>query len=374
MADREKISNNKHHCEGNHNLDHQKRPKSDENEGSEVATETEAEAEANSITGMCYEILEQIFDSLDLESLFNVAVTSKRLQIAAAAKFGDDHGDKHIWMFNQSGLPLGISKDVSKDQIIVYGLKYCLPFLRCFGAKILSLEVDYIDTANDYLDRYLNQYCANSLTNIKFWYKRAFSLENFAKPFKCVEKVEIGFCNLENQLPNFVNWFPELRHLKIFSARISDCVSAVSFLHPKDLVISNFFQNDIAANLLHANPQLHSLELIPNTIIALNDLLDMLSASPSIVMLQVRSKIEDVSEVTWNRFVAEHPLMQELVLLKTQFTADRAIMLVRQLNSLKRFEFRVKNRSECDRLVGLLYNEWQHNVRILRHDIEIILN
>lgn len=46
------------------------------------------------ITNIYYDCLEQIFDFLDLESLLNVAGTCKRLQIAAAAKFTDQYGEK----------------------------------------------------------------------------------------------------------------------------------------------------------------------------------------------------------------------------------------------------------------------------------------
>lgn len=54
-------------------------------------------AEAKTIDNLCNELIDRIFDFLDLKSLLNVTGTCKRLQIAAASKFNVDHGKKHVW-------------------------------------------------------------------------------------------------------------------------------------------------------------------------------------------------------------------------------------------------------------------------------------
>lgn len=46
-----------------------------------------------------YDYLERIFDFSDVESLLNVAGTCKRLQIVAAAKFGDEYVDKYFKLY-----------------------------------------------------------------------------------------------------------------------------------------------------------------------------------------------------------------------------------------------------------------------------------
>lgn len=62
----------------------------------EYAIQLEKVMEAKTITDICYDCLERIFDFLDLESLLNVAHTCKRLQNAAATKFSGDHGKTPI--------------------------------------------------------------------------------------------------------------------------------------------------------------------------------------------------------------------------------------------------------------------------------------
>lgn len=58
----------------------------------------EAKPEAKTITDICFECLERIFDFLDLESLLNVADTCKRLQMVAATKYGNNYGGKTIFL------------------------------------------------------------------------------------------------------------------------------------------------------------------------------------------------------------------------------------------------------------------------------------
>lgn len=58
--------------------------------------------------------------------------------------------------------------------------------------------------------------------------------------------------------------------------------------------------------------------------------------------------------------MAEHSLIVELRLISYRFTADDAINFIQKLNSLNRFQFAVKVRSECDRLLHQLDNEWEH--------------
>lgn len=96
---------------------------------------------AKTITNINYDCLEHIFDVLDKKNILNLAQTCKRLQIAAAAKFADDHGNKciilHPFYFRIDGGVVRINDNV----IFVNGLELCLSFLRCFGYKILDLHV-----------------------------------------------------------------------------------------------------------------------------------------------------------------------------------------------------------------------------------------
>lgn len=58
------------------------------------------------ITDICYDCLERIFDLLDIENLMNVAGTCKWLRIQAAQKFGHDFGKKKIFLVSINGIRL----------------------------------------------------------------------------------------------------------------------------------------------------------------------------------------------------------------------------------------------------------------------------
>lgn len=132
--------------------------------------EEEEKEDSNSLTDICSELLLRILNFLDLESLLNVAHTCKRLQFAAITTFSDNHGKKRICFYTGFKFYF-LDKRYQKlnDEIRIYDFRFCLPFVRCFGAKFMDLSINRRDK-NDHkcirLDRYINQYCANTLTSI----------------------------------------------------------------------------------------------------------------------------------------------------------------------------------------------------------------
>lgn len=140
------MSNQQPNCQQQHenknDQPEQKSQKLDENEVEPIVIAFEAETEAISITNMYYDCLKRIFDFLDLASLLNLAQTCKRLQIAAAAKFSGDHGNKMVWLYPfGSWIQNSPELYTERTQIEVIGLKFCFPFLRCFGAELLNLSL-----------------------------------------------------------------------------------------------------------------------------------------------------------------------------------------------------------------------------------------
>lgn len=67
----------------------------------------------------------------------------------------------------------------------------------------------------------------------------------------------------------------------------------------------------------------------------------------------------DVNMDELNRFVVEHSLMVDLDLKGYRLTADDAINFIRQMKSTKRIGFHAKDRSEHDRIMNELNNEWK---------------
>lgn len=97
------------------------------------------------------------------------------IEIAAAAKFADDYGNKyiilHAFHFDRTYRTAEVLKN--GDIIEVNGLKYCLTVLRCFGAKFLHSHLIlnwtiYAKTRNSYVERYVNQYCADTLGMVSY--------------------------------------------------------------------------------------------------------------------------------------------------------------------------------------------------------------
>lgn len=308
------------------------------------------EAQEANITSIYYDCLEHIFDYLNFESLLSVAQTCRRLQIAAAAKFRDDFDGKRIelYLYRPNDWQSGIY--CLPNCIFIVNLKFCLPFLRCFGAKITELLVDYSGLPLEQCGRvnqYISEFCADTLTKTVLLGQPVFSIELIQKPFKNVTSVTICEARIENQLSTFVDWLPNLRRLKLNKVELStdDVVASfpqlehLSFTIAPEASMGHLTYNQ-AVHLLNANRQLHSLKII------------------SYYVMDV-GMIKDSNELI--RFANEHPLIDDLDMRTSILKADNAISIFRQLNSLKHFGFLVQDQSEHDHLLNNVDEAWQHN-------------
>lgn len=355
MADQQQQLKHHHHQhqqEQQQETDHEPEQKRvDHEEPNKVITE------AKSITNIYYNCLEQIFDFLNFESLLNIAQTCRRLQIAAAAKFADDFDKKRIelYLYRSDDWQSGIYWH--PKCIFIVNLKFCLPFLRCFGGKISDLLVDYSGLSPEHcgyirtVNQYISQYCGDTLKKIVFLGKPEFTIELFQKPFKNVTAATISEASLENQLSTLVNWLPNLRRLKLNEVEILTdddsmlgvsfpCLEHLSFTIAPDAHLGHLTYNQ-AVTFLDANRQLHSLKII------------------SYYIMDV-GIIKNANDLI--RFANEHPLIDDLDMRASILKADNAINIFRELNSLKHFGFLVRNRSEHDRLVNKLDVKWEHNI------------
>lgn len=330
--------------------------------------------EVKSLTNIYYDCLERIFDFLDLESLLCLANTCKRLQIAASVKFSGILGKREIY--------LGLSQFNWKKPgiydnghlIEVFGLKYGLPLLRCFGSKISGLNILYHskNEPNDYVDRYVNQYCADSVKCIAYKRKPRFSPETHQKPFKCIERIVLQNVDVGKHLPLFVTWFPALRQLEMQNFSIDENFIDVSFPHLEYLNttvgngIRNNFTKKSILRLLHANRQLIGLDVYmhDNGRMVMSELFSMISDNPMIskfsTMVNSGNMVAKVSLIEMMRFASEHPVLSEIDLYQYQFIADDAIAFIRQLKSLKHLQFQVKDEAEFERFASQLDSGWEH--------------
>lgn len=336
------------------------------------------------ITDLNEQCLMHILSHLDVSTLLNVAMSNKKLQVAAAATFGREHGTKSIWLQNLINInaPKLYTDD---DHIYVCGLKFCLPFLRLFGAAAAELLVfdgtyphvlvfnEYKSKFSHHIDRYLNEYCTENLSSLLFYGRPAFALENFRKPFRMMEKLCAIDANLENGLGHFTKWFPNLGHLEMHTVCIDDTFAPVTMPLLKHLTLKITdsdasewnFSEEKAINFLQNNRLLRSLEIdMSNSrTISIQNLLDIIQRNRTIETLTMTegSLCEDVTMDELERLVCEHYLLVEIDLPRHKFNVEHVIFCIHHLKSLSKLRFQLTGWSEYAQLIQLFADKWQLN-------------
>lgn len=321
------------------------------------------------ITDLNQFCLEKIFMQLDVESLFSVATANKWLEHSAASVYGR--------RFSKSPVNL-CSKRTCEQSVYMFGeyicvdsLKLSLAFLRCFGAHIpeiiLFCRRAFAGTDDEWISRYLNEHCANTLQTIHVTESSTFANETFTRPFANLASADFFGRNFAHGFCNLVKWFPALQHLRL-SCLIDYSAIAEKLPHLEHLTIPVADAGwDKVAELLRLNPQLNSLEmdLAKDVKKSATDLLGLINENTAISKLTVNADGDSyvtVSTEEVERFVSEHAGMVELILRKHVFATDDVIALIGRLNQLKKFKFRVNERSGYDALVNRLGDEWEHRI------------
>lgn len=132
-------------------------------------------------------------------------------------------------------------------------------------------------------------------------------------------------------------------------------------VHENNLV---FFTSENSTKLLRPNSQFQGLNILSATTMTFDKLLDIFSGNPLISKLKMRTCIIDpnagMSAEAANRLMNEHPLIKELDL--PNIFADIALILIRNLKSMKQLSFHLKNQNECQFMLSQLDNKWKHDI------------
>lgn len=308
-----------------------------------------ADEEVTTLPTLNNDCLEYMILYLDVKTMLIWAATDNLLQNVVVSAYHRRFGRKTVWL-NSNGSPRNVI-DENQKRIMIEGTRYCFPFLRLFGAKILALVV--ADDRNIHVDRYISQYCSNTLTSITFNYRSEFSADDFLHPFNCVETVRIIECDLGPHLRCFTRWFPNLRRLKIYKGSRDNRLNRIHFPHLQVLNISF-----VSMKMLQANPQLLSFERSGGRpIIFLDEII--MNRSLSKLTMRMGSSLIAMNTGDVKRLFNEHPSLVELNLQQCRFTANDAIALIRRLNSLKKFQFQPYDRLEYKDLLQRLSREWR---------------
>lgn len=149
---------------------------------------------AKKITDLNDHCLEKIFEHLNFQSLFNVAIANEYQRPAAALMY-----KRRFRLFQVELIGNGYFLDPHPvfvmNKLIIDQLKSMLQFLRCFGSQITVLEMDigfYVKNKRyELINQYVNKYCAENLVSIEFTSVLKISKGDFPKPFVNVETVEV---------------------------------------------------------------------------------------------------------------------------------------------------------------------------------------
>lgn len=196
------------------------------------------------------------------------------------------------------------------------------------------------------------------------------SFEKFTIPFKNVENVRIEHTDLDGSLRYFSHLFPNVRDLHIIFFSVDEDTAKIRLPHLENLTImidELDFSLKSLADILHENPQLQNLMLylMQNLMleITFNDVLNTISKNPLITKLKILNgfagKTINTNQNDLMRLASERPLTVELALPKYLVAPENAIILIGQLKSLKMFQFLIDGRSNYDRLVSKLDDEWK---------------
>lgn len=329
------------------------------------------------IIDLSNECLERIFKRLNLRSLFNIAIANEWLRPTASYVYKQNFGAFTVIVCAHSTPANSDSRCFPRlikgnDYISVNGLKTCLLYLRCFGASINDLDIRYngqnMVKPIEYLQEYVNTYCTENLVRISFSAMPTTVIEHFCKPFVNVEEVNVHGSELAQQFADFPKWFPNVRRLKLSRTSVDHRFSGVTFQHLNhlDFDFKKFdgflaLSETSAGYLLRSNRQLHSLHVsaIPEHG---EDILIMIKDHKLISELVIWPNSDQplvANALQMQRIVNEHSGLIVLDLVNFKLTADTAVALVRQLNSLKSFRFKIKNSLEYEHLKKQSRKEWQ---------------
>lgn len=354
-------------------------------------------AQPTKITDLFDECLENVFNRLDLISLFNVTGSNEWLRPAARLAYKRNYGqrlvcltaiEKRICATGAGAAACQSALVEDAGTVVVFGLKACLEFLRCLGPSIANLAIVYKE-ANakwcHYVHQYINQYCAENLATMVFLEKSSNPIEHLEKPFVNVQSVLVVKSDIGNQFASFPQWFPNLCILEMRDVCMYDPSIAMPFdrlvhlgIDINNGTIRNGFTKREAANLLRLCRGLLSLEVrMPagRQGMTLNTLLNCIDANQNLQKLIISMErywsIVKLAEV--QRFASEHPNVFTVCLKNYKFTADTAGAMVRQLNDLKQFHFQIKNSSEYLEFVSQLNaGQWMSVLRIDSNDQHLV--
>lgn len=306
----------------------------------------EPEVQSIFITDINDFCLINVFKHLDIASLFNIANSNGLLRPAAVTAYQKKFGKNEVHIYHHQEPPTRFNGVKCKstvqerdESIFIFGLKSSLQYLRCFGASVGALVIDYnysTSRMNDHLNQYVNKYCHESLTELRGERVSTNKGRQLQKAFDTNQSlIKKPFKNLKHL---------SFTHESSNAAAVTTKHSIGRFLHGvqelKKLHVSAFYDDS-------TDP--------------IGQFLNLIQRQPSITIL-VCSLARHMNAIPVQashvkRIMAEHSTVIQLVMLNHLFVATQVIELTEKLVSLKRFTFMMTN-FDATQLIDLLSDEW----------------
>lgn len=229
-----------------------------------------AEKQQNTnISDLNADCIASILKYLDFASIINAAVSNKRLQMGAEIAFKE----KKYKIISIIPSP-SQNTYAAGNKLVIGGIKSCLQFISCFGFMVKVMDIQYStpvwhlnNNLVTILDNYVQSYCIESLKDIMFYGRKSMEFR-MTKVFPTVESVQIQLCNIDRQLPWFVEHFPNTSRVVLLSNRLDREFCHVEFPMLQHLTLkintdstSRDFSVSIASIFVQSNAILKSLDI-----------------------------------------------------------------------------------------------------------------
>lgn len=335
------------------------------------------------ITDLNDDCLELIFMRLNVQDFFNVAASNTRLNRSAGLVYRRWHKKKTIILETNVNKTDSII-DIGLNVLLINGLKQCLWFLRSFGPYITNIGLKCNDSTNKkiaLLTHYLNEYCAESLMNITFQKTPRMLSENMRKPYQNVNHIYINESQLIQQLPQFNEWFPNLRRLELvnntFDMKYADvhfpCLEEFRFFAICPYR-SRFSLKKYLAVFLKSNSHIQSVQMdieMGNAkfVLKFNEILSFMKDNSTITTLKSHHSFGcEIGENDLNLLATTIPSLTEIDFRGYTFQIPEIILFIHQMKYLKKFRFGLSETTSYEHFRAQFVNDrdWQFQFTTLK--------
>ncbi|XP_055305963.1 uncharacterized protein LOC129570400 [Sitodiplosis mosellana] len=334
------------------------------------------------LTDVNVDCLEPIFKNLSLIDLLNVSDSNKQLKPAADLVFASRYGKQWIFIHSRYKSILIFGRNMFPPTVQI-PRSFRLKLLRCFGHLITKLDI----THDKHMDAYVNEYCADSLVEIKFERCKTSTLDDLRKPFTQVRTLCFDSCKLGSKLSELDKWFPKVRRLEFNHQNESDCnetavhlskLRHLSLFLPADE--KNHLNKKYFEGLVRLNPNIRTLNIGGHF-----DAKYLQNVSTYLQRLESLkfSSIQHLSDHSLTDFISQHKKLTKLTfssighreegaLLKItspalvevdfgncRFPSDEVASFVAECPSLKKLTVAFGNENDYEAFQKWLGNEWR---------------